>query len=79
MTQPMTITEKILAAHAGREEVKPGEIILAQVDLALANDITAPLAIRVFNEIGADAVFDREEIALVADHFVPNKDIASAE
>ena len=79
MTQPMTITEKILAAHAGRELVSPGELIQVRVDLALANDITAPLAIQVFREIGAHRVFDPERLALVADHFVPNKDIASAE
>jgi 3-isopropylmalate/(R)-2-methylmalate dehydratase large subunit len=75
----MTITEKILAAHAGRESVSPGELIQVRVDLALANDITAPLAIQVFREIGADRVFDSKRVALVADHFVPNKDIASAE
>ena len=79
MTKPMTITEKILAAHAGREVVHPGELIQVRVDMALANDITAPLAIRVFREIGAGTVFDPERVALVADHFVPNKDIASAE
>jgi 3-isopropylmalate/(R)-2-methylmalate dehydratase large subunit len=59
--------------------VRPGDLIQVKVDLALANDITAPLAIRVFNEIGAHTVFDRERIALVADHFVPNKDIPSAQ
>ncbi len=75
----MTITEKILAVHAGMDSVSPGDIIQVQVDLALANDITAPLAIRVFNEIGAERVFDSEKIALVADHFVPNKDIPSAQ
>jgi 3-isopropylmalate/(R)-2-methylmalate dehydratase large subunit len=75
----MTITEKILTAHAGREFVSPGELIQVRVDLALANDITAPLAIQVFREIGADRVFDSKRVALVADHFVPNKDIASAE
>jgi 3-isopropylmalate/(R)-2-methylmalate dehydratase large subunit len=75
----MTITEKILAAHAGREFVSPGELIQVRVDLALANDITAPLAIQVFREIGADRVFDSKRVTLVADHFVPNKDIASAE
>jgi 3-isopropylmalate/(R)-2-methylmalate dehydratase large subunit len=79
MTTPMTITEKILAAHAGREAVHPGELIQVRVDVALANDITAPLAIRVFREIGTARVFDPERVALVADHFVPNKDIASAE
>ena len=76
---PMTITEKILAAHAGRETVSPGELIQVEVDLALANDITAPLAIAVFDNLGAQEVFDREKIALVPDHFVPNKDIASAQ
>jgi 3-isopropylmalate/(R)-2-methylmalate dehydratase large subunit len=75
----MTITEKILAVHAERDSVTPGEFIEVCVDLALANDITAPLAIRVFQELGAKTVFDRDRIALVADHFVPNKDIASAE
>jgi len=76
---PMTITEKILAAHAGKACVSPGELIEVQVDLALANDITGPLAIRVFNDLGAKEVFDAEKIALVPDHFVPNKDIASAQ
>ncbi|MBN2034457.1 MAG: 3-isopropylmalate dehydratase large subunit [Deltaproteobacteria bacterium] len=75
----MTITEKILAFHAGLKAVKPGELIKARVDLALANDITAPLAIQVFEEIGREKVFDAEKIALVADHFVPNKDIPSAQ
>jgi len=74
----MTITEKILASHSGVDKVKPGDLIQADVDLALANDITAPLAIKVFEEIGRDMVFDREKIALVPDHFVPNKDIPSA-
>lgn len=76
---PMTITEKILAAHAGKETLSPGELVQVRVDMALANDITAPIAIKVFGEIGREAVFDRDRIALVADHFVPNKDIASAE
>lgn len=75
----MTITEKILAAHAGKESVSPGELVQVQVDLALANDITAPLAIKVFHELGIPRVFDREKIALVPDHFVPNKDIPSAQ
>jgi 3-isopropylmalate/(R)-2-methylmalate dehydratase large subunit len=79
MFHPMTITEKILAAHAGLEFVQPGDLIKVKVDLALANDITAPLAIRVFNDIGRNKVFDPEKIALVADHFVPNKDIPSAQ
>ncbi|MCD6294545.1 MAG: 3-isopropylmalate dehydratase large subunit [Deltaproteobacteria bacterium] len=75
----MTITEKILAAHAGKESASPGELLQVQVDLALANDITAPLAIKVFHELGVPHVFDREKIALVPDHFVPNKDIPSAQ
>jgi 3-isopropylmalate/(R)-2-methylmalate dehydratase large subunit len=75
----MTITEKILAAHAGRESVSPGELIEVTVDFALANDITAPLAIQVFNDLDEEDVFDRDRIALVPDHFVPNKDIASAQ
>jgi 3-isopropylmalate/(R)-2-methylmalate dehydratase large subunit len=79
MSHPMTITEKILAFHAGLEAVSPGDLIKARVGLALANDITAPLAIRVFEEIGRKTVFDPGKIALVADHFVPNKDIASAQ
>ena len=75
----MTITEKILASHAGVDLVRPGEMVQVKVDLALANDITAPLAINVFNELGANTVFDRDKVALVQDHFVPNKDILSAE
>ncbi len=75
----MTITEKILAKHAGRETVNPGELIQVKVDLALANDITAPSAIKVFYELGVPEVFDRKKIALVPDHFVPNKDIESAQ
>jgi 3-isopropylmalate/(R)-2-methylmalate dehydratase large subunit len=76
---PMTITEKILALHAHREGVSPGDLIEVDVDMALANDITAPLAINVFEEIGAPSVFDPERIALIPDHFVPNKDINSAQ
>jgi 3-isopropylmalate/(R)-2-methylmalate dehydratase large subunit len=76
---PMTITEKILAVHAGRDSVSPGDLVDVNVDLALANDITAPLAIRVFDQLGLDRVFDTERIALIQDHFVPNKDIASAQ
>jgi 3-isopropylmalate/(R)-2-methylmalate dehydratase large subunit len=75
----MTITEKILAAHAGLEEVAPGEIINARVDVALGNDITAPLAIQAFKEMGGTEVFDRDKVILVPDHFTPNKDIQSAE
>lgn len=75
----MTIIEKILAAHSNREQLKPGDIVNAEVDLVLGNDITAPVAIKEFNKIGIDKVFDKERIALVPDHFVPNKDIKAAE
>ena len=75
----MTITEKILAAHAGKKRVSPGELVMARLDLALGNDITAPLAIEEFYRYGAKKVFDPEKIALIPDHFVPNKDIKSAE
>ena len=74
----MTITEKILAVHAGLLEVSPGELIMARVDVALGNDITSPIAIKEFRESGAKRVFDRDRVILVPDHFVPNKDIASA-
>ncbi len=75
----MTITEKILAAHAGRDRVEPGELISVKVDMVLGNDITAPVAIDQFRKAGAKTVFDPEKIALVPDHFTPNKDIKSAE
>ncbi len=75
----MTITEKIIATHAKLDGVKPGEFVKVDVDLALANDITAPLAIEVFEELGARQVFDRAKVVLVQDHFVPNKDISSAQ
>jgi 3-isopropylmalate/(R)-2-methylmalate dehydratase large subunit len=78
MSHPMTITEKILAAHAGLESVTPGQLINAKVDIALGNDITAPIAIREFRRAGAAKVFDPERVVLVADHFAPNKDIPSA-
>jgi 3-isopropylmalate/(R)-2-methylmalate dehydratase large subunit len=75
----MTITEKILAAHSGKKEVSPGELINAKVDLILANDITAPIAISEFKKIGAKDVFDKDRIALIPDHFAPQKDIKAAE
>lgn len=75
----MTIAEKILAEHAGKKEVSPGEIINAKVDIVLANDITAPIAIKEFEKLGVKDVFDREKIALVPDHFTPQKDIKAAE
>ncbi|MEW6584464.1 MAG: 3-isopropylmalate dehydratase large subunit [Nitrospirota bacterium] len=74
----MTITEKILAKHCNREEISPGELINAKVDLVLANDITAPIAIAEFKKIGAKNVFDKSRIALVPDHFAPQKDIKAA-
>lgn len=78
-TQPMTMTQKILAAHAGKDFVAPGEFIQARLDLVLGNDITAPPAIKEFVKLGQPAVFDNKKIALVPDHFTPNKDIQSAE
>ncbi len=75
----MTITEKILASHAGKDFVEPGEIIDAQIDLALANDITAPLSLEEFEKVGAKNVFDPDKVVLVMDHFTPSKDILSAE
>jgi 3-isopropylmalate/(R)-2-methylmalate dehydratase large subunit len=75
----MTITEKILVAHSGKKKVSPGELINAKVDLILANDITAPLAISEFKKIGAKNVFDKERIAFIPDHFAPQKDIKAAE
>ncbi|MEC4684441.1 MAG: 3-isopropylmalate dehydratase large subunit [Nitrospirota bacterium] len=75
----MTITEKILAAHAGKKEVSPGELINARVDLILANDITAPIAIKEFRKIGAEKVFNSERVAFIPDHFAPQKDIKAAE
>ena len=75
----MTMTQKILAAHCGRESVKAGEIIMADCDMVLGNDITAPVAINEFHKTGKTQVFDKEKIALVLDHFVPNKDIKSAQ
>jgi len=75
----MTIAEKILAQHAGKDVVRPGELITARVDMVLGNDITSPLAINEFKKIGVNRVFDKDRIALVPDHFTPNKDIKSAE
>ncbi|CCU79365.1 3-isopropylmalate dehydratase large subunit [Halanaerobium saccharolyticum subsp. saccharolyticum DSM 6643] len=75
----MTMIEKILAAHSDQDQVKVGEIVNARVDMVLGNDITAPVAIKEFNKIGVDKVFDKERIALVPDHFAPNKDIKAAE
>lgn len=78
-TMGMTITEKILAAHASKEKVSPGDLIEAEVDIVLGNDITAPIAIKEFKSLGLKKVFDKDKVVLVADHFTPNKDIQSAE
>ena len=78
MGRPLTITEKIIQSHTVNETVSPGDIVNARVDIALGNDITAPIAIKEFEAIGVAEVFDRKKIALVPDHFVPNKDILSA-
>ncbi len=77
--RPQTITERILARAAGRTEVTPGELVTVRLDLVMANDITGPLAIAEFEKIGAPGVFDRERVVLVQSHFVPAKDIKSAE
>lgn len=74
-----TITEKILAAHCGKESVEPGELITAKLDLVLGNDITSPIALKEFENTGADCVFDCNKIALVPDHSTPAKDIKSAQ
>ncbi len=72
------MTQKILAKHAGLESVRAGQLIKAKLDLVLSNDITAPVAINEFEKAGFTTVFDKSKIALVMDHFVPNKDIKSA-
>ena len=75
----MTMTQKILAAHAGLESVNAGQLISAKLDIVLGNDITTPVAINEFTKSGFDSVFDKDKIAIVLDHFVPNKDIKAAE
>ena len=79
MPRPMTMAEKILAAHAGLDEVEPGQLIECDLDLVLSNDVTAPIAVKEFRKIGVEKVFNPTKIALVPDHYVPNKDIKSAE
>ncbi len=79
MKHPMTMAEKILAEKAGLAVVEPGELVQVPVDLTLANDITAPLAIKIFREAGIERIFDPDKVVLVMDHFTPNKDIKSAE
>ena len=75
----MTMTQKILAKHAGLDEVKAGQLIEANLDLVLGNDVTAPVAIGEMKKMNVDCVFCKDKIALVPDHFTPNKDIKSAE
>ncbi|WP_394522269.1 3-isopropylmalate dehydratase large subunit [Lacrimispora sp. JR3] len=75
----MTMTQKILAAHAGLSEVKAGQLIEADLDLVLGNDITSPVAIKEMEKFNKETIFDKDKIALVMDHFIPNKDIKSAE
>ena len=79
MARPMTMAEKILAAHAGLDEVVPGQLVECDLDLVLANDVTAPIAIKKVAEIGVDKVFDPTRVLIVPDHYTPNKDIAAAE
>ena len=75
----MTMTQKILAAHAGQDSVSVGQLILADVDMVLGNDITSPVAIREYRRLNLDRVFDKKKVAMVMDHFAPNKDIKAAE
>ncbi|HET6478065.1 MAG TPA: 3-isopropylmalate dehydratase large subunit [Dehalococcoidales bacterium] len=75
----MNLAEKILAAHTDRKEVSPGEFVNAKMDVIMANDITAPIAIREFQKIGVSRVPDPKKVVMVLDHFMPNRDIASAE
>ena len=79
MKKGMTMTQKIIAAHAGLDYVEAGQLVNANVDLVLGNDITSPVAIKEFRKLDLDKVFDKNKIALVPDHFTPNKDIKSAE
>jgi len=79
MARPQTITEKILAAHSDRETVHPGEIVNARIDLVVCHEITTPPAIRMMAQMGVTKVFDASKIVVTPDHFVPNKDIQTAE
>ena len=69
----MTMTQKILAAHAGLDSVTAGQLINARLDIVLGNDITTPVAVKEFNKAGFDKVFDKNKIAIVLDHFVPTR------
>lgn len=79
MNKPMTMTQKILAAHAGLDYVEAGQLITAKLDLVLGNDVTTPVAVKAFKTMDIKKVFDKNKIAIVPDHFTPNKDIKSAE
>jgi len=79
MTKPMTISEKILASHANLSSVEPGQLVEVDVDIALGNDITAPISIKILRQNNIKEVYDIEKVVLVSDHFTPNKDIKSAE
>ena len=74
----MTMTQKILAAHAGLDKVEAGQLVLVNLDRVLGNDITSPVAIREFEKIGAKEVYDKDKVTMVMDHFAPNKDIKAA-
>jgi len=74
----MTMTQKILAYHAGLDRVEVGQLIEAKLDIVLGNDITTPVAVKEFEKAGFDSVFDKDRVAIVLDHFVPNKDIKAA-
>ena len=74
----MTMTQKILAKHAGLDKVEAGQLVLVNVDRVLGNDITSPVAIKEFDRIGAKDVFDKDKVTMVMDHFAPNKDIKAA-
>ena len=75
----MTMTQKILAAHAGIDSVEAGQLVLVKLDRVLGNDITSPVAIKEFNKIGVNEVYDKSKVTMVMDHFAPNKDIKAAE
>ena len=75
----MTMSQKILADHAGLASVKAGDLIMAKLDIVMGNDITVPLAVPEYEKLGTDGVFDPEKVVIVLDHFVPNKDIKAAE
>ncbi|MEZ0536203.1 3-isopropylmalate dehydratase large subunit [Caldicellulosiruptoraceae bacterium PP1] len=79
MNMSMTMTQKILANHAGKKHVEAGDLTFANIDLVLGNDVTTPVAVKEFDKIGTEKVFDKDKIAIVPDHFTPNKDIKSAE